>query len=415
MEPAPVIETMRTAARALVVGDARERCRSIQAAQDALDAAKAVALAEIEATKAYEIDGASTLTAWVSNELHVNARPAGVLVANAMALRDLPLVGESALAGRMSAEHVKVFVYGIRHVGLEHLLDLQEAFVEVAENHSPAELFEAVRHLKDRVHPEELDESWRDGMDKEDVTVSAVPDGWHVSGFLNTLTGAKLKKVIDAVSAPRDVDDDRTASQRRVQGLDDLLSAVLANGLPSDKGVKPHMSVFVDADTLRAAAERVRQESEQPFSRPDPMPDVEPATLAGHGHIGPHLLMYLACISDFTAFLVDHAGEQAQILNAGRARYQPTALPRRAVLARQKGVCATPGCNHSHLEIHHTVFWGEGGATDLDLLIGLCVRYHHTLHRGDLVITGTAATGFEFTNRAGRPLRRRRTGYPRAV
>ena len=51
-----------------------------------------------------------------------------------------------------------------------------------------------------------------------------------------------------------------------------------------------------------------------------------------------------------------------------------------------------------------------GGPTDLDLLVGLCVRCHHLLHRGRLHITGNAVDGFTFTNRDGRSLRRRRRG-----
>ena len=109
-------------------------------------------------------------------------------------------------------------------------------------------------------------------MDHEDFQVDAVPDGWHVTGFLNTVTGAKLKEVLDSVSAPRDKDDDRTGSERRVQGLDDLLDSILANGLPSDKGVRPHLSVFVDADTLEAAAQQAKNTAEKPFMIPDPMP-----------------------------------------------------------------------------------------------------------------------------------------------
>src|SRR3546814_14805964 len=69
-----------------------------------------------------------------------------------------------------------------------------------------------------------------------DVCSSDLPNG-----FLNTVTGLKFKKVIDSVSAPRDADDDRTGAQRRVQGLDDLLTAILANGLTNDKGVRPHV------------------------------------------------------------------------------------------------------------------------------------------------------------------------------
>jgi hypothetical protein len=220
------------------------------------------------------------------------------------------------------------------------------------------------------------------------------------------------------VSAPRDDKDDRTGAQRRVQGLDDLLSSILANGLPSDKGVKPHLSVFANADTMEAAARRVQQETEHPNNVPDPMPPTEPAKLAGFGNIGPHLLMHFACISDFTVFLMkEHNGaRQAEVLNAGRGKYQPNQLQRRAVLARQLGVCATPGCNHTHLEIHHVIWWSLGGRTDLNQLIGLCVRCHHLLHTGKLHITGDAVEGFTFTTRDGRRLRRRRrTTYRQAA
>jgi hypothetical protein len=288
----------------------------------------------------------------------------------------------------------------------------------LALEHEPTELFEAIKHLQGTIHPEDLDDAYERGMDKEDIAVDALPKGWHVTGFLNTVTGAKLKTVLDSVSAPRDKDDDRSGSERRVQGLDDLLDSILGNGLPSDKGVRPHLSVSVDAETLEAAAQHVKDTTEKPYLVPKPMPATEPAKLAGHGTIGPHLLMYFLCVSEFTAFLMKEGGgtRQAQILNAGTDKYQPNKLQRRAVIARQQGVCATPGCNHTHLELHHTIWWSMGGPTDLDLLIGLCVRCHHLLHRGRLHITGNAVDGFEFTNRHGRSLRkRRRTTYRQAA
>ncbi len=419
MNPQPTIDVMRTTAQTLRMGDVRSKLRAVQTAQDALDAAKALLLAELEVSKDYEIDGASTLGTWVRNELRLGSGQATTLVRNLAALRDLPLVAEVALAGRMSAEHLKAFTFGLKHVGLEKMLVHQEAFVAVALECSPSDLFEAIRHLKNVVHPHDLDDKWRDGMDKEDFTVDALPDGFHVTGFLNTITGAKLKKVLDSISTPRDKDDQRTGAERRVQGLDDLLTAILANGLPDDKGVKPHMSVYVDADTVAAAAERVKQQTEHPYRTPNPMPPVEPAVLAGHGAIGPHLLMYLLRVSDLTAFIVKTGtgAQQDQILNVGRTRRLATLKQRQAVLARQKGVCAAPGCTHTHLKIHHVVFWSHGGRTDLDQLIGLCTRCHHLLHKGELHITGNAATGFEFTKRDGRPLRRRRrrTGYRQAA
>jgi hypothetical protein len=409
---------MRTAAHTLRSGDVRDKLHAVQAAQDALDAVKAMLLVELEASKDFELDGASTLNTWVRNQLRMNAGPANALVRGVIVLRDLPLVAEAAFSGQISAAHVRAFVYGLKHVGLEPMHQHENVLLAVALEHEPSELFETIKHLQSTIHPEDLDDAYERGMDKEDITVDALPDGFHVTGFLNTITGAKLKKVLDSVSAPRDKDDDRTGSERRVQGLDDLLSSILGNGLPSDKGVKPHLSVFVDAETLEAAAEHVKNTTEEPHRVPKPMPATEPAKLAGHGAIGPHLLMYFLCVSDFTAFLMKDSGgaRQAQILNAGTAKYQPNILQRRSVIARQRGVCATPGCNHTHLEIHHTIWWSMGGPTDLDLLIGLCVRCHHLLHRGRLHITGNAVDGFQFANRAGRSLRkRRRTTYRQAA
>lgn len=418
MNPQPTIDVMRTTAQTLRSGEARDQLRALQTLQDAVDAAKAVLLSELEASRDYELDGASTINTWVRNQLHLNAGTATALVKNVAALRELPLVAEAATTGQISAAHVQVFRYGLTHIGLAKMREFEDVFVAVALESEPSELFEAVKHLKDITHPEDLDDAWEKGMDKEDFQVDAVPDGWHVNGFLNTVTGAKLKKVLDSISAPHDAEDTRTGSERRVQGLDDLLSSILGNGLPSDKGVKPHLAMFVDAETLKAAAEHVGQATENPGFIPDPMPPVEPATLAGHGAIGPHLLMYFLCVSEFTAFLMTSGGgtRQAQVLNAGRERYQPTQLQRRAVIARQSGVCAAPGCRHTHLEIHHVIWWSLGGPTDLDLLVGLCSRCHHLLHRDRLHIVGDAVNGFTFTTRAGRPLhRRRRTGFRRAA
>ena len=232
MNSGAVVDAMRTAARTLASGDVRDKIHALQAVQHAVDAAQAALLAELEASKDFELDGASTLNAWVRTQLRMNSGQATALVRGAIVLRDLPLTGQAALAGEISAAHVRVFVYGLKHVGLEPMRQHEEVLLEVALDREPAALFEAVKHLKDVVHPEDLDDAYERGMDKEDLAVDALPEGWHVTGFLNTITGAKLKKVLDSVSAPRDKDDDRTGSHRRVQGLDDLLDSIASATSP---------------------------------------------------------------------------------------------------------------------------------------------------------------------------------------
>jgi len=410
MDPVLTIDAMRTAARALLTGSDVDRVRAIQVAQDALDAVKAECLAAMDATKAYEVDGASTLNTWVRNELRLSGKDAAQLVRASATLAQLPLVAEAAAVGAIRADHVAVFSYGLKHIGAEVIRSSQDWLLDVATSNEPGKLFEIVRALREALFPDELDQAWMDGMDKQDIQVTSVPGGFHVTGFLNATCGAKLKKVLDSVSAPRDKDDTRSGSERRVQGLDDLLTSILEGGLPADKGVRPHMSVIADADTLADAT----QQAAEPGCGSG---GGRPATMAGYGSVGPKLLGYLACLADYTPILTRKGFPtgQAQILNVGRAHRSPTLKQRRAVLARQGGVCAAPGCTHTHLEIHHTIWWSNGRPTDLDLLIGMCVRCHHLLHRGMLNIKGDAATGYTFTNQDNRPLlaayRHRRTAW----
>ena len=171
MNPQPTIEAMRTAALALSSGDVRESLHAVQAAQDALDAAKSMLLAELQGSKEFELDGASTLNAWVRNQLRLKPGQASILVRNVQALGDLSLVAEAALAGKMSAAHVAVFAYGLRHIGLESMREFEAEFVEVALARAPGDLFEAVKHLQDVLHPEDLDEKYLDGMEKEDFSI----------------------------------------------------------------------------------------------------------------------------------------------------------------------------------------------------------------------------------------------------
>lgn len=96
--------------------------------------------------------------------------------------------------------------------------------------------------------------------------------------------------------------------------------------------------------------------------------------------------------------------QQSQVLNVGRTQRLATKKQRIGILARQKGVCAAPGCSHTHLEIHYVQWWhADGGPTDIDVMIGLCVRCHHLVHRGLFRISGNAVDGFDFRRQDNRP------------
>lgn len=375
MDSGPVIERLRTAARALGSGDEREVLKAVQAAQDALDAVKADALVALNGSKTFELDGASTVTTWTRNELRLDARQTHQLLRAGAAMRELDAVGEAAHAGRIRLDHVDAFAYGIKHIDAGTVREAQPWLLDVALTCEPSALRRIMRELREAVYPGSLDDEWARGMNREDLQVNAVPDGWHVNGFLNTATGAKLKTVLDTLSAPSDAEDKRTGAERRVTAVDDLCSQVLEHGLPSDGGIRPHLSVLVDADGT--------------------------ATLERFGRIGPQLLDFLGCDATATGIVV----RDGQALAVGRTKRLATKAQRLAVNARQGGICAAPGCTHTHLQYHHIVSWSAGGPTDLDNLIGLCVRCHQLLHRGHLQIIQTRDGTQRFAGHSPRPER----------
>jgi len=72
-----------------------------------------------------------------------------------------------------------------------------------------------------------------------------------------------------------------------------------------------------------------------------------------------------------------------EVLYVGRAeRVVPPRL-RRALEARD-GHCRFPGCQ-AHVRrchAHHVLEWENGGSTDIDNCVLLCVRHHHAVHEG---------------------------------
>jgi len=373
--------------------------RAVQHAQDALDAVKAEHLASLETSGGFEADGASSIRVWAANELRLDVSETRMLVAAGATMQALPQVAEATRGGQVRVAHVKAFTYGLAHVGADVITESQDWLLDVARTCEPSELHAVVRALRDAVHPDDLDRAWAEGMDKQDIQVNALPTGWHVTGHLSTVLGAKLRTVLDSLGAPRNAEDARTGAQRRTDALDELLTTVLDNGLPSDRGVRPHVSVLADLDTLQAMVKPslTRQV-------------IEPAHLVGFGSIGQDLLSYLTCTSNLTAILTNgtSAGEvpQAEVLNVGRTFRLATPKQRKAVIARQGGVCATPGCRGTHLEMHHPHWWSKGGKTNLNNLVGLCTRCHHLAHRGLLTITPDDHGGFTITNHDGRLLRK---------
>lgn len=58
---------------------------------------------------------------------------------------------------------------------------------------------------------------------------------------------------------------------------------------------------------------------------------------------------------------------------------------RRLVLERDGYQCQYPGCRARHyLDVHHIVYWEDGGPTVMTNLITYCGFHHRVVHKGEV-------------------------------
>ncbi len=178
---------------------------------------------------------------------------------------------------------------------------------------------------------------------------------------LTETAGEAFVTALDAVMPPPNENDERTPSQRRHDALEDLARSFLeGTASPEVGGEKPHVNFHVDLNGLQGVAGGLHETED--------------------GHVlGVDTVRQLACDASVSRIVL---GPGSEILDVGRkTRVIPAGL-RRAVIARDRH-CTAPGCGRSArwCDVHHIVFWADGGETVLDNLCLLC-RYHHTLtHR----------------------------------
>ena len=342
------------AAELRVFPTATDALRLLQGLTNVIDAEKVALVAEVAEHEDHKGEGCSSVKNWLRDQLHLDTGDAAQLVRSAKVLRDMPGLADLAAAGAVSLDHVDAFGYAARHIDPMVVEHAMPALLLTATNAAPIETREAVKKIRDAAHPDDLDEAWIKGMSKHDIKISPVADGYHVTGFLPFDTGTKLKTLLQSLSAPTCAEDDRPVNVRRITALDQLLSSVLESGLPTEKGVRPHVDLTVDLHQLAKD------------------PDHTTATLAGFGSIGPDQLQQMLCDADLTPILT--AGKHS-VLDVGRTHRLATPTQRKAVVNRQQGRCAGVGCHGPAVHVHHIQYWSDGGTTDLANLIGLCPEW----------------------------------------
>jgi hypothetical protein len=207
-------------------------------------------------------------------------------------------------------------------------------------------------------------------------------DGWwHLDGFLDPSSGAALAAALDIYAHPAGPDDTRTAANRTVDALAEIATRALdTTDRPTGLG---HITLTVTPEQLTSGL-GVRWPSGLLASRTD----LRTASCSAH-------LTYVVGIP------VDAVHWQP--LAVGFAARYATKAQRAALAARDGNTCVHPDCTvPAHRCIaHHIRHWDQGGPTDLENLVLVCVYHHRRIHHGRLHIVQTAEGRYTTsTNRA---------------
>jgi hypothetical protein len=113
--------------------------------------------------------------------------------------------------------------------------------------------------------------------------------------------------------------------------------------------------------------------------------------------LSPATAQTIACTATISAMIHDASGT---VLSVGRRTRRPPAALRRAARERDSYHCRFPGCESRRVDLHHVVFWANGGQTKLANLVCLGKRHHTVVHDKGIIIAA-ASGGFAFYLRDG--------------
>ncbi|MCP3801520.1 HNH endonuclease [Allokutzneria sp. A3M-2-11 16] len=279
-------------------------------------------------------------------------------------LPTLPHTREAMYAGEISGEHALVISDAIKRLPSEHVEGAERVLADVAPTLDPEFLMRAGKYVRTVVDPDGVYRDEREAIERRAARMSRGKDGsLRFQVTVDALNGEKIRNLFLAMAKPRSVDgekDPRTFEQRLADAFIEAMTIAMAHhdipGLP-----RSLLVMTMNADNLKDKTGCARTDTGQPVS--------------------PDLAQHVACDADIAHIVL---GEKGEPLAYGRGRRLASLAQRRALAVRDKG-CAFPGCDRppSWTEAHHVVHWIDGGPTDLDNLVLLCVYHHHVIHAQD--------------------------------
>ncbi|MER3390517.1 MAG: DUF222 domain-containing protein [Microcella sp.] len=302
----------------------------------------------------------------------------------------LPGTHAALREGAVSYAHAIAVVDEARNLPTSSHGDFETALLPDATTRTAAGLRQRARIVRERLHPESIEQRCRQARERRGVRLEPARDGmaWLTAYLPAEAATAAYRRVSEIASSLGGPADDRTLAQRRADVMTDLLYDGVVSGSGTGRGVRAQVLVTVPVLSLLG--------HDDPTARP---------TLEGYGPISVEVARRLAAHAPSFTRLLTHP-ETGTVLSVGRDRYT---VPRdlRLWLRVRDETCRFPGCGRGAVsaDIDHTIDWQHAGATRHDNLAHLCEAHHRLKHQTAWLVHQAGGGVLEWTAPSGRQYR----------
>ncbi len=327
----------------------------VLALRDRLDARIAQAVGAFEAAGLWDLDAATSMTAWLRASAGMTSKSAGRLSLVARRLHKLPATSAAYRDGILSGGQVEAVVAQLDDDTVDLFAEAEDELVPYLAPLTVAGVARAMAAWKSKAKPEPEEPA---EPERSLHLSKTLDDRYVLDGSLDPEGGATVAAALRTATTD-DGDAVRTPATRRADALVDICRFFLDHQQSQRGGRhRPHVNVVVDLEDLQLGQ----------GGRVVDGPPLDGPTVS-------------KVMCDCALHRVVMAGRSA-ILDYGVATRTIPAPLWSALVIRDEH-CRFPGCDRPSpwCEGHHVVWVTHDGPTELANLVLLCARHHHRLHQ----------------------------------
>ena len=350
--------------------------------------------------------GDREMALFLGRESHQGRSAGAAAVDQAATLTAMPAVADALVDGPVTVTHVEQIARATAtspRLATELATPAgQKRLLEMARRYDGAAFGKQLKAMGAAMDPVRRQREHEQQRADRFLHIAHGPNGTHLKGFLDAVSGYRVVKAIEALDPRPAADDERDRPQRWADALVALADHALRDPETTPGTVAPpQVIVTISEDTWSALRGARADENVNPGPGKGSTFDVvaalqgRTAVVDENGHAWPASeVARLLCECALTRVVV---GAESKVLDVG---YKERCFDRRhwlALLAQGWRTCAYPGCSMPlrWCQLHHLTWWSREGRTDWDNVGPYCCFHHGLIHDRDIRIRRLPGGAYE--------------------